>query len=119
MLHALKSAGMPLPGCCMGGDLLAKEHEDPVDPSRSGPSCGVCQIIVEENFGRYLKPISFLEKNRIERSYGDMPSHLTRLACALAVEPWMNGMHLYVPYQQPQRPEDFHLFLAKGHERLL
>jgi ferredoxin len=44
--HSLKDTirrnNIFIPASCKGGDMVIKETENPVDPSRYGPSCSEC-----------------------------------------------------------------------------
>lgn len=45
----MKVLGMHIESC-HGGDMIYRPHQRPHDPFSDGPQCGLCQIILTDNW---------------------------------------------------------------------
>ncbi|CAG9326928.1 unnamed protein product [Blepharisma stoltei] len=97
MMYALQKNNVPIPCSCRGGDLHAPETENPPDNMRYGAVCSECQVVVFEPWVNYLKDIGKTEYNQLVRAIGFVSPH-SRLSCCIALEKWMNGIELAIPY---------------------
>mmetsp|Transcript_13749 Transcript_13749/g.25938 ORF Transcript_13749/g.25938 Transcript_13749/m.25938 type:complete len:170 (+) Transcript_13749:38-547(+) len=104
LMYTLRDYSVAIPGLCEGGDRVVPEIEEPRDYLSAGPYCDTCQVIIENPWNQYLKPMGEWEQERITRAIGHVTPN-TRLSCVLLIEKWMNGMHLYVPFQTDEMPE--------------
>jgi ferredoxin len=104
LLLALKRNSIPIGHACNGGDMVVPYTEPMQDNTSWGPSCSECQIVVGEAWFKHLKPMGEHEKTRLLRTHTNFVTPLSRLACCLMVEKWMNGIHLSIPYIQESRP---------------
>lgn len=104
LLFTLRKYNIAIPGLCDGGDKHVAETESPRDYLSAGPYCNTCQIIVEDPWFKHLKPMGEWEHHRLVRTRGPITPN-SRFACVFLIEKWMNGMHLYVPFQEDERPD--------------
>lgn len=117
LMFTLRKYSVPIPGTCDGADKGVPETEDPRDYLSAGPYCNTCQVIIEDPWHRYLKPMGGFEHDRIVRVDNPTTPN-TRLSCVLLIEKWMNGMHIFVPYQVDERPDTYHNHGLNGNRDL-
>lgn len=104
LLTALKRNKIPIGHACNGGDLIVPYTEPMQDSTSWGPSCSECQIVVGEAWFKHLRPMGEHEKARLLRTHTSYFTPLSRLACCLMVEKWMNGIEFGIPHTEESRP---------------
>lgn len=101
LMKTIKKHKVYLPASCQGGDLFAPETEKLADNMRYGAVCSECQVVIFEPWINYIKDMGYTEHERIVRNVSfNSPS--SRLSCCIALEKWMNGMELSIPFSQEQ-----------------
>ena len=84
---------------CNGGDAYRKYSDDAVaETSATGPSCGKCHVVISDPWFTYMKPkVHPVEMHTLESTNTNVyPT--SRLACCIALKPWMNEMICRVEY---------------------
>ncbi len=84
---------------CNGYDTTYRPHVRPHDPFSDGPQCGMCRVVLEDNwYNRVDKETDGMaeqERHMLAEYTTDLQAN-TRLACCIPIEPWMDGMTLSV-----------------------
>lgn len=86
---------------CMGGDLTYRPHERPHDPFSSGPTCGMCRIVLTDNWYEKVNEETDGISNPEQATllvFTDIKKNV-RLSCCVPVEKWMDGctFEIYTP----------------------
>ena len=85
---------------CNGGDILRRYSDDVVAENYThAPYCGKCHIVVSEPWYTYMKPrVHPVELDTLEKTNQNVFPN-SRLACCIALKPWMNDMIIRIHYE--------------------
>lgn len=85
---------------CNGGDMIRRYSDDAVPENyTSPPICGKCHVVVSDPWFTYMKPkVHPVELNCLEETNSNVFPN-SRLACCIALKPWMNDMIFRIQYE--------------------
>lgn len=91
---------------CYGSDYVYQPHLRPHDPFSDGPMCGMCRIVLLDNWYEKVHQETdgmSVEEEDLLVKYTDARKDM-RLSCCLPVEKWMDGCTFQI-YPPPEVSE--------------
>lgn len=102
----MKVKGADSERLCYGADFVYQPHERPHDPFSDGPICGMCRIVLKDNwYDKVNQETEGMtdEEEYLLQKYTDARKDM-RLSCCLPVEKWMDGCTFEI-YSPPEVSE--------------